>query len=209
VIGLSRDIKTTSLDEPPRAQVFRPMAAVPVASPTFLIKTSGEAAALLTYIRARIAELDPDLVAYNLMTLDERLTLGLIVNRTAATVSGSLGLLALALGSLGLYGTMSFLVQLRRREIGVRLALGASRGTVMTLIARQGMRWAGTGLLLGLVLAWIAAFGLSRFLSGVTAADPLAFALAPLALGGAAYLACHIPARRAARLDPLVALREE
>jgi len=209
VIGLSRDIKTTSLDEPPRAQVFRPMAAGPVASPTFLIKTSGEAAALLTYVRTRIAEIDPDLVAYNLMTLDERLTLGLIVNRTAATVSGILGLLALALGSLGLYGTMSFLVQLRRREIGVRLALGASRGTVMTLIARQGMRWAGTGLLLGLVLAWIAAFGLSRFLSGVTAADPLAFALAPLALGAAAYFACHIPARRAARLDPLVALREE
>src|SRR6185436_3954393 len=77
-------------------------------------------------------ELDPDLVAYNLMTLDERLTLGLIVNRTAATVSGILGLLALALGSLGLYGTMSFLVQLRRREIGVRLAVGRHRSSAWT-----------------------------------------------------------------------------
>ena len=209
IIGMVRDSKYVSLTEASRPFLYRPVAALAIASPTFLMKTSGDPTALLTFVRARIAEIDPDLVAYNLMTLDERLTLGLIVNRAAAVVSGGLGVLALALGSFGLYGTMSFLVALRRREIGVRLALGAPRRSVMTLVARQGMSWAGAGMLLGLGAAWLAALGLNRFLSGVNAADPLAFAAAPLVLAAAAYLACHVPARRAARLDPLDALREE
>jgi predicted permease len=209
IIGMVRDSKYVSLLETPRPFVYYPVAAIAVASPTFLMKSSGDTTALLAFVRARIAEIDPDLVAYNLMTLDDRLSLGLIVNRAAAAVSGGLGLLALALGSFGLYGTMSFLVALRRREIGVRLALGAPRRSVMALVARQGMSWAGAGMLLGLGAAWIAALGLNRFLPGVSAADPFAFAAAPLVLAAAAYLACHVPARRAARLDPLDALREE
>jgi len=209
IVGLVRDSKYVSLDEAPRPFIYHPVAATAIASPTFLMKSTGDTTALLAFVRARLAEIDPDLVAYNLMTLDERLTLGLIVNRAAATLSGGLGLLALALGSFGLYGTMSFLVALRRRELGVRLALGASRRSVMALVATQGMSWAGAGMLLGLGAAWIAALGLNRFLSGVSASDPLAFAAAPLVLAAAAYLACHLPARRAARLDPLDALREE
>ncbi|HEY7189013.1 MAG TPA: ABC transporter permease [Vicinamibacterales bacterium] len=209
IIGMVRDSKYVSLQESPRPFIYRPVAALAIASPTFLIKGTGDTAALLAFVRARLTELDPDLVAYNLMPLDDRLGLGLIVNRAAATVSGALGLLGIALGSFGLYGTMSFLVALRRREIGVRLALGAPRRSVMTLIAKRGMAWAGIGVLLGLVTAWIAALGLNRFLSGVSASDPLAFAAAPLVLAATAYLACHVPARRAARLDPLDALREE
>jgi predicted permease len=209
IIGMVRDSKYVSLQESPRPFIYRPVAALAIASPTFLIKGTGDTAALLAFVRARLTELDPDLVAYNLMPLDDRLGLGLIVNRAAATVSGALGLLGIALGSFGLYGTMSFLVALRRREIGVRLALGAPRRSVMTLIAKRGMAWAGIGVLLGLVTAWIAALGLNRFLSGVSASDPLAFAVAPLVLAATAYLACHVPARRAARLDPLDALREE
>jgi putative ABC transport system permease protein len=209
IVGMVRDSKYVSLDESPRPFIYHPVAALAIASPTFLMKSAGDTAALLAYVRARLADIDPDLVAYNLMTLDERLTLGLIVNRAAATLSGGLGLLALALGSFGLYGTMSFLVALRRKEIGVRLALGASRGSVMTLVAKQGMTWVGAGMLLGLGAAWIAALALNRFLAGVSASDPLAFAAAPLALAAAAYLACHVPARRAARLDPLETLREE
>jgi len=209
IVGMVRDSKYLSLEEAPRPFLYTPVAAIAVASPTFLIKTAGDPAALQAFVRARIAEIDSDLVAYNLMTLDERLTIGLVVNRTAAVVSGGLGLLALALGSFGLYGTMSFLVALRRKEIGVRLALGASRGSVMSLVAKQGMTWAGAGMLLGLGAAWIAALGLNRFLAGVSASDPLAFAVAPIVLAAAAYLACHVPARRAARLDPLETLREE
>jgi len=209
IVGMARDSKYVSLEEAARPFLYTPVAAIAVASPTFLIKTSGDPTALLAFVRARIADIDSDLVAYNLMTLDDRLTIGLVVNRTAAVVSGGLGLLALALGSFGLYGTMSFLVALRRKEIGVRLALGASRGSVMTLVAKQGMTWAGVGMLLGLGAAWMAALGLNRFLTGVSASDPLAFAAAPLVLAAAAYLACHVPARRAARLDPLETLREE
>jgi predicted permease len=209
VVGLARDSKYESIDEGPRALLYRPMAqAVPV-SPTFLMKTMGSPSALLSLIRSRVAALDPELVPYNLMTLDDRLNLGMIVNRVAAAVSGSLGLLALALGSIGIYGTMAFLVQQRQRELGVRMALGASASSVMIMIAKQGMAWASIGLALGLLLAWVAALGLSRVVHGVTATDPLAFVLTPLALGAAAYAACYLPARRASRLDPLVVLRDE
>lgn len=209
IVGLSRDSKYASIEEGPTPFLYRPLTGGTVITPTLLMKTTAEPAAVLAFVRTEIAAVDPDLVAYNLITLDERLTLGLVVNRTAAVVSGTLGLLALVLGAVGLYGTMSFLVHLRRREIGVRLALGASRRSVMAFVARRGMSWAGAGLLVGLALAWLAALGLSRFVTGVTAADPLAFALAPAALAAAAYLACYVPARRAAQMDPLVALRED
>jgi ABC-type antimicrobial peptide transport system permease subunit len=102
---------------------------------------------------------------------------------------------------------MSFLVQQRQREIGIRIALGASRAAVVSQISKLGLRWAASGLAIGLVLAGIASLGLSRVLRGVTPGDPLAFATTALMLIGVAYLACRIPARRASRVDPIVALR--
>src|SRR5262249_33646988 len=98
--------------------------------------------------------------------------------------------------------------QQRRREIGIRLALGANRGSVVWLIARQGMIWTGAGLMLGTIAGLAVALLLRSWLHGVTA-DPLAFVLTPFVLGGASYAACYLPARRAARLDPLAALRED
>jgi predicted permease len=209
VVGLARDSKYESLDESPRAHLYRPMAEAPTVSPTFLIKATGDPAAVVALVRLRVAEVDPEQVPYNLMTLDDRLNLGMILNRAAAAVSGSLGLLALALGSIGIYGTMAFLAQTRQRELGVRLALGATPSSVMMLMTRQGIVWTSTGLLLGVIAGWVAAFGLSRVVHGVTVTDPLAFVLTPVVLATAAYAACWVPARRASRLDPLVVLRDE
>ena len=186
------------------------MAQDEVWSPTLLIKTAGtDFSGMFALIRTRIAELDPDLAPFNLITLDDRLSLGLMLNRSVATLAGGMGVLALLLCAIGIYGTMSFLGQQRRREIGVRLALGASHREVISLITRDGMAWAAVGLAIGTAIGLAAALLLRSRLYGITLGDPIAFAVTPCVLAGAAYAACYLPARRAARLDPLVALREE
>jgi predicted permease len=209
IIGVARDAKYESVTEPPRAFLYRPLTQGDVVSPTLLIKATGQASGVFALIRARIAEVDPDLVPFNLMALDDRLALGMLVNRTAATVSSGMGILALLLSMIGIYGTMAFLGQQRRREIGVRLALGASRRGVISLMARQGMKWTAVGLAIGTAAGMAAAFLMRWRLRGISVADPIALVVAPAVIAGVAYAACYLPARRAARLDPLVALREE
>jgi putative ABC transport system permease protein len=209
IVGLARDSKYDALEEPSKPFLYRPLAQAPTVTPTFLIKAIGDRSTVIDLVRTRLAELDSTLAAFNVMALDDRLALGLVMNRAAATVSGSLGLLALLLGSVGIYGTMSYLARQRQREIGIRLALGASYSQVIRLITSQGMVWVGGGLAVGLALGLIAALGLSRVVRGVSPTDPLAFVVTPLVLAAAGYLACHLPARRASRLDPLVALRDE
>jgi predicted permease len=209
VVGLARDSKYESLQEEPKAFMYRPLDQSVSSTPTFLIKATGDPAPMFSLLRARVAELDPDLAAYNVMSLDDRLGLGLMANRAAAGVSAGMGLMALLLSGMGIYGTMSFLVQQRKREIGVRIALGASRWDVMSLVARQGMTWTGIGLAVGITCGLAAALLLRRVVHGVVVADPLPFVVTPLILAAAAYLACYIPARRATRMDPLAALREE
>jgi len=209
VIGVVRDSKYESESELSRPLLYRPMASAPVASPTFLLKISGDPASMFALIRARVNEIDPDLVPYNLITLDERLNLGLAVNRAAATVAGTMGVLAFALGSLGIYGTIALLAQQRRQEFGIRLALGATPAQVMALIMRQGMRWAMYGLFIGLGGAWLAALGLTRFLAGVSSSDVWGFVITPLVLVITISVACYLPARRTLSLDPIETLRSE
>ncbi|HXD72491.1 MAG TPA: FtsX-like permease family protein, partial [Vicinamibacterales bacterium] len=135
--------------------------------------------------------------------------LGRILNRAGATVSTSLGVVALLLSVMGIYGTMAFIGQQRRREIGVRIALGASRPDVIALMTRQGMQWAGAGLAVGVATGIAGGFLMRALLHGVVLADPWALLAPPLILGSAAFVACFVPAWRAARVNPVTALREE
>jgi putative ABC transport system permease protein len=209
IVGLARDSEFASGDDPVKPYLYRPIAVNPVATPTFLMKAAGDPAPIVTRVRRELAEIDPDLVAYNVMALDDRLMLGSTVSRSAAMASGGLGILALALGTVGVYGTIALLVRQRRQEIAVRLALGASSGQVRSLFARQGMTWALKGTAVGVALAGLASLALTRAVRGVLPGDPVAFIGVSLALLGVAYIACAIPARRASRIGPMTALRED
>jgi predicted permease len=210
VVGVARDVKYESPQEPPMAFLYRPLAQTDVTTPTLLVRAAAsDTASMLAMIKSRVAALDPDLAPFNVMTFDDRLALGRMLNRAGATVSIGLGVVALLLSIMGIYGTMAFIGQQRRREIGVRLALGASVSNVIALMTRQGMQWAATGLAVGLAVGLAGAFVMRSLLHGVVLADPLALAVPPLVLGGAAFIACYVPAWRASRIDPIAALRED
>jgi putative ABC transport system permease protein len=127
----------------------------------------------------------------------------------AAVLLAGFGLLAMALGAIGLFGVMSYAVGQRTREIGIRMALGAGRGEVFRLVVGQGLLLTGLGVAIGLGLAALGTRFLSSLLYGVSALDPLTFSVVTLLLAAVAFLACYFPARRAMRVDPIIALRYE
>jgi putative ABC transport system permease protein len=209
VVGVARDSKYATVGEDPKPFMYQPMAQEYTPAGVVMVKTRGNAADALPLVRAAVADIDPNIALFSVMTLDSATSISLLPVKVAAAVAGTLGVLALILGAIGLYGVMSYLVRQRTREIGIRMALGAQRGAVVELVTRHGMRWTGIGLAVGLAASFAVAKLIAGFLYGVGPADPTAFVGIALLLIGTAYVACYIPARRASRIDPLVALREE
>ena len=209
IIGVAADGKYNSLGEDPKPAFYRPMLRDYSTNATLVARTAGDSPAAITALRNEVLRLDSTLPIYNAKTLTEHLSLPLFPFRMAAIVLGSFGVLAIILAAIGIYGVMSYVVAGRTREVGVRIALGAARGNVLFLIMRQGMSLALIGVALGLLIAFGAAQLLVKVLFGVSPADPLTFAGVSLLLSLVAALACYIPARRATRVDPLVALRYE
>jgi hypothetical protein len=209
IIGVVRDSEQTPVTgEAAAPWLYRPITLDPPNSPTFLLRPSGSPHAVLGLVRTTVTTLDSEMTAYNIMLMDDRLLFGLALIRTVAVGSGAMGLLALLLGSVGIYGTMSFLAHQRRREIAVRAALGASRSQMRGLLMKQPIRWTATGFSVGLGLAMLATFGLSRLLRGMSPWDPLAALVASVAIGATTYVACYLPARRASASDPAAILRD-
>ncbi len=174
-----------------------------------VVRTSSEAAGLSSAVVSQIHSVDPDVVVYEIRTMQERLHDSLARQRFASTMLGAFAVFALLLAAVGLYGVMSHLVTQSTHDIGVRVALGARPGNIIALVVRQGMQLAGIGIVVGLA----AAFGLTRIMNsllfGVSTTDALTFATVPALLAAVAFAATVIPAWRAARVDPMVALREE
>ncbi len=212
IVGVVGHTKHEGLDADPRVQLYLPVdqtGRFGVGSLDFAIRTDGDPMRYVGAIRNAIRAQDRDLPMSRIRTLDELVEQSMGQRRLSMVLLGVFAGLALLLASLGIYGVMSYSVTQRTREIGVRMALGAARGTVLGLVMRQGMALALTGVVIGLV----GAFALTRLIASqlysVTPTDPVTFAAVSALLSGIALLATFLPALRATRVDPLVALREE
>jgi len=172
-------------------------------------RTKGDPTMVLAAMQREMRNLDTTLPLYGMKTLKDHMKIPLFPAKMAAGALGSFGVLALVLAAVGIYGVMSYVVAGRTREIGLRMALGAQTGNVSRLILRQGMTLALIGSCVGLAIAFGATRLLKSVLYGVNPADPLTFLGVTLLLGTVALLACWIPARRASRVDPMIALRAE
>jgi hypothetical protein len=208
VVGLVRDTNYTALSEGRRQFLYVPLAQNYNAEDTLLVKASGTPRGVLSAIQEVVGHLDPDIPVSSLMAVNDLTTISRLPLRMVATLSGVLGLLSLGLALMGLYGVVAFLVRQRTREIGIRIALGATRARIMWFVTRQAMLWTLSGLALGACGAVAVSRVLRFLLHGASSVDPIALAGVALALTGAAYGACWIPARRATGTDPMMALRD-
>jgi predicted permease len=210
IVGVVKDSKHSDPRDPIRPFVYEPYAQDPTfGRATFYVRTAGDPAAMAATLRKTVQSLDPKLPVYDLETLVEQVDDTVFTDRLLTFLSLCLGLLAAALAAIGLYGVMAYVVTRRTREIGIRMALGATRENVAGLILKEVARLAVIGLGIGLIAALAADRLLSSLLYGVRAADPLVFVMAVLLLALVALVAGGLPARRAASVDPMVALRYE
>ncbi|MFN0107524.1 MAG: ABC transporter permease [Blastocatellia bacterium] len=209
VIGVVSDIRHDGLDKEPRAEHYRPFTQIAHGSLIFAVRTSADAASLIPTLKSRIWEVNPTQSIYAVSTLDNLVFESLNARRFSLLLLCTFAALALALAMVGIYGVMSFATAQRTHEIGVRMALGAHYGEILKLVLSQGLRLT----LLGVAIGLVAALALTRFLStlvyGVSTSDPLTFAGVATLLTVVALLACWIPARRATKVDPMIALRCE
>ncbi len=209
IVGVVKDSKFVSLGEDPQPFVYYPMIGDYEGSAAFVARTTGEPQNLINAIRHEVRQLDGNLPVYDAKTMNEHMRISLFPLRTGAWVAGSFALLALSLAGLGIYGVMSYAVSQRTRELGIRMALGARSGDVLRLVIWQGMAL----LLIGLALGLAGALALTRLMKsvlvGVSSTDLATFIGVTLMLAVVALIACYVPARRATKVDPLVALRYE
>ena len=209
IVGVVPDGKYNSLGEDPKPAVYTPLYRDYSGQVTLVARTHSDPRQVLSALRGEVQKLDPSVSVYAAKTLKEHLGTSLFPARMAAIALGSFGVLALILAAVGIYGVMSHVVAGRTREIGLRMALGAQLSDVQKLILKQGMFLAAIGSGFGLVIALGGARMMKSLLYGVSTSDPITFTGVALLLVGIAFLACWIPARRASRVEPMIALRAE
>jgi predicted permease len=207
IVGVVKTSNYQTLGERPQSCVFIPLRQNFSDGMILYIRTEPDPTTILASVRDEIHNIDPGLAVEDIRTGTRVIEQALWWSKIAVDLLGVFGLLALGLAAVGLYATMAYSVNQRRREIGVRMALGAGQGNLWRMILRQGMELVLTGLVVGVAFALVVGHALSRFLYGVSGTDPLSIGGASLVLLVVAMVACYLPARSASRVDPLVALR--
>jgi ABC-type antimicrobial peptide transport system permease subunit len=209
VVGVARTTKVRTLGEGPRPFIYRAYSQADVSFVTTVVTTSGlPEDAMQTAFRV-LRELDPDMMVVESKTMDEHLGIMLLPARLGTLLTSLFAIVAMTLAGIGLYGTVSYAVARRSREVGIRMSLGAEPARVVRGIVWEGMALAIVGAGVGLLLAFAGARLLESLLFGVSAFDPLTFGVVPLALLGLALGSAYLPARRASRVDPVRALKAE
>jgi putative ABC transport system permease protein len=207
VVGIARDSKYVTIGEERQGHVYLAFAQQPRRGMTILVRASAPGARTIDAVQHVLRALDPNVQGFFARTLADHVAVSTLPLRLAVGVASAMAALALALAGLGLYGLVSFLVAERTHEIGVRMALGATQRQVRALVLGYGMKLAAIGLGVGLPLALAGTRLLRRLLFGVSATDPVVFSSVAVTVVAVALLACHLPARRAMRLDPIAAIR--
>jgi putative ABC transport system permease protein len=209
IVGVVGDTKTSALDAESGAQIYVPHAQDPAWNfMGVVVRTAGDPAGFATTVRREVQALDKDQPVYGVRTLDEVVANSLGTRRVSMQLFAVFAGAALLLAAVGIYGVMAYSVTQRTQEIGIRMALGAQKSDVLGLVIRQGMALAVIGIVVGLVGAFALTRLIASLLFGVAATDPVTFVAIPLLLLFVALIACYLPARRAARLDPKIALAQ-
>jgi predicted permease len=210
IVGVVKDTKYTGLQEEPLRMIYVPYRPGPWGAQFALhLRTAGDPMALAAAVRQKVAELDRSAPVFNIRTADEEIRRSLLRERLVATVTTLFGGLALLLAAIGIYGVLSYGVARRTREFGIRIAVGAEARSIVTLVMRDAAWMVGAGIAVGLAAAWALARVVANQLYGVHAGDPVSASIGVLVLAVTGALAAWLPARRAARVDPIRALRYE
>ena len=209
VVGVVGRVKQDTLDSDPRIAFYLPQTQYPTRAMTVALRSGNDPSGVLSAVKNELRKLDADLPMYYIRTMQQRVDESLARRRFSMLLLAVFAGVALALATIGIYGVMAYLVNQGTREIGIRVALGATRRNIVSLVVRQGMALALSGVAIGLAGAFLLTRLIRSLLFGVQATDPVTFVGIALLLGLVALLASYIPARRASRVDPLVALRYE
>jgi putative ABC transport system permease protein len=200
-------INGLTMDAPPA--VYVPLPQAPMNSGSVLVRTAAEPTAIAREVRDAIRSADPELAVFDITTLEATVLRSIARERSTMRLLGAFAIIALFLALIGVHGVLSYTVSQRRRELGVRLALGAERRNVLSMVVGQGMRLVAVGLVIGLLAAAAGTRLLSTLLFGVDTIDPLTFGAVSLLVGTVALVAAWLPARRATAIDPAITLRTD
>jgi putative ABC transport system permease protein len=209
IVGVVGDLHYSWISREDVPTVYRAARQSPPYYTTLLLRTSGDPLKFASAVREKIAAIDPNLPMYNIKSMDKVITEGIVGIAYIAVMMTVLGLIALALACVGIFGVMSHSVSERTHEIGIRMSQGAQTKDILALVLNGGMRMTLLGLAIGLPISYALAKTMAGLLFNVKATDPVAFLVLPLILAAVAAFACYLPARRAASLDPLRALRHD
>jgi predicted permease len=209
VVGVVGRVKQDTLDSDPRIAFYLPQTQYPTRFTTVALRSRSDPSGVLIAVKNELRNLDADLPMYDVRTMQQRVDESLARRRFSMMLLAVFAVVALALATIGIYGVMAYLVNQGTREIGIRIALGATQRNILSLVVQQGMALALAGVAIGLIGAFLLTRLIRSLLFGVAATDPVTFVGIALLLGLVALLASYLPARRVARVDPLVALRYE